>query len=343
MSTVSAVLGTARPVTRALYDVAQLLEATQNAETRVRRVLTLLGEMVPYDQCVLLCATEVAMPRMTSLPPLEEGPASEVSAALDSLLQLLRESASDQAGAGLPSSAAGALSGASHLAVPLVALNEVIGILAVWQRVPDAYGEVDVGLLSVVAAQLASYMAGLTARDMLDRMVAAVAHDLGNPLMSISGVSQFLQRHVGQLGEPERERFAHGLKTIETTTWSMTTQLNELLDYARAQTGRLLDLDTEPTDVVALLRQTVDEYQRSTERHTLVLQTAEETIVTMVDPRHLGRAVASLLVNAIKYSPEGGQIVVSVSRAVGIRRPVVEHNDSRQWARHSSCRLAAPV
>ena len=85
------------------------------------------------------------------------------------------------------------------------------------------------------------------------------------------------------------------------------------------QTVRPLDLslDLEPTDVVALLRQVLEEHQRATELHTLELQSAEETIVATVDPRRLERAIANILVNAIKYSPQGGPIRVSVAQAVG--------------------------
>jgi signal transduction histidine kinase len=150
-----------------------------------------------------------------------------------------------------------------------------------------------------------------------DRMLATVAHDLRNPLTSISGMSQILQLRMGQVDEPVRERFAHSLKTIETAAQRMTEQISELLDYAQAQTGRPVALDVEPVDVVALLRQVVEEHQRSTERHIIELESAETALVTMIDPRRLERAIANLLVNAIKYSPQGGPIVVSVVRALG--------------------------
>jgi signal transduction histidine kinase len=97
----------------------------------------------------------------------------------------------------------------------------------------------------------------------------------------------------------------------------MAIQINELLDYTQAQTSQALDLGLEPTDIVALLRKMLDEHQRVTERHALILETPEEVLVAIVDPRRLERAIANLLVNAIKYSPEGGPITVSVARAVG--------------------------
>ena len=151
-----------------------------------------------------------------------------------------------------------------------------------------------------------------------DQMLATVAHDLRNPLTSITGMSQILQLRTGQIEQPARERFVHGLKNIETAAQRMAAQISDLLDHAQAQAGHLVDILLEPTDVIALLRHVVDEHQRTTERHTLELLTEEPAIVAMVDPRRLERAVANLLVNAIKYSPQGGPISVSVARAVGL-------------------------
>jgi signal transduction histidine kinase len=89
-------------------------------------------------------------------------------------------------------------------------------------------------------------------------------------------------------------------------------------------------LDLESTDVIALLRRIMDEHQGSTEQHTLTLRTEEETLVATIDPRRLERAIANLLVNAIKYSPQGGEIVVSIDRGTGgdgewLRIAVADH------------------
>jgi signal transduction histidine kinase len=150
-----------------------------------------------------------------------------------------------------------------------------------------------------------------------DRMLTTVTHDLRNPLTSISGMSQILQLRVGQLDEPVRERFAHCLRTIEAAACRMTAQINDLLDAAQLQSGRPLDLSLQPTEIVAFLQQILDEHQRSTERHTLALQASDAAIDAMIDPHRLQRVMANLLVNAIKYSPQGGPIVIFVAKALG--------------------------
>jgi signal transduction histidine kinase len=149
-----------------------------------------------------------------------------------------------------------------------------------------------------------------------DRVLGIVAHDLRNPLTSIAGMSQLLQVRAGRLDASIGERFVQGLQSIEAAARSMTAQIGELLDYAQAQTGNTIGLAIEATDVVALVERVVREHQQSTDGHTLEVRAAEAAIVAQVDARRLERAIVNLVVNAIKYSPKGGPIVVTVARVV---------------------------
>jgi signal transduction histidine kinase len=150
-----------------------------------------------------------------------------------------------------------------------------------------------------------------------DHLLATVTHDLRNPLTGISGMSQLLQSQLDYVDEPVRERFARSLRSIESAAARMTSQVGELLDYAQTQVGRPPALALEPTDVVGLVRRVLEEHRLSTDRHTLELHVTDEVIVVPVDARRFARAIANLVVNAIKYSPQGGPVVVSVERAVG--------------------------
>jgi signal transduction histidine kinase len=158
----------------------------------------------------------------------------------------------------------------------------------------------------------------ITAIKMLERQredfLAVVTHDLKNPLTSIAGMSEMLKRHCDRLTGPERDRFDRGLGTILKSAHRMESQINELLDVTRLQMGQSLELEAKSTDLVALVGQLLTEYRQTTERHTLRLQTELHVLVIMVDPKRLQRALANLLANAIKYSPQGGDIVVTLAR-----------------------------
>jgi signal transduction histidine kinase len=141
-----------------------------------------------------------------------------------------------------------------------------------------------------------------------EQFLATVSHDLKNPLTRILGMSQLLEPRFRLLAEPDRPDLAEGLGRIGEAARQMVRQIDELLDITRMQMGQLLQLDLAPTDVVALVARLVEEYQRTTERHTLRLEHGVDTLVSMVDPARLQRALANVFSNAIKYSPQGGEV-----------------------------------
>jgi signal transduction histidine kinase len=152
------------PVGQILYDVAHVLESAQDAERRVRRVLDLLGRLVPYRHCALLVAGSSWQPRFLFQPEPGEREQAGVRARLEGLLELL----DDRAGADLANlwpGGNGPTPWRSHLAVPLIGLDRVLGVLAVGHDTPDAYSDEELSLLSAVASQLGAYLSGLQARE----------------------------------------------------------------------------------------------------------------------------------------------------------------------------------
>jgi signal transduction histidine kinase len=69
-----------------------------------------------------------------------------------------------------------------------------------------------------------------------------------------------------------------------------------------------------PVDLAALARQSAAEHQQSSGRHRIRVRTATEGFVGVWDAARLGRVLANLFANAIKYSPAGGEITVSLDR-----------------------------
>jgi signal transduction histidine kinase len=145
-----------------------------------------------------------------------------------------------------------------------------------------------------------------------DSFLAAVSHDLKNPLSAIKARAQFLQRRTEKL--EGAEPVTQGLQAIDQAATRITGMINELLDVARLQAGKPLDLDRQPMDLVDLARQVVAEYQPSTERHEVRVASKAPMLLGQWDRARLERVVANLVANAIKYSPEGGPVQVEVGR-----------------------------
>jgi PAS domain S-box-containing protein len=165
-------------------------------------------------------------------------------------------------------------------------------------------------LLAREQAARAQAEAAVRARE---ELLSIVSHDLKNKLVAILGASKLLIRQVSESGSSEMKRLSDGLARIEDTATKMTMLVNEMLDFARLQAGGELDLFKRPVDVVALARQVAAERQHFTDRHELRVEAAEAQLVGVWDGFRLERVLTNLISNAVKYSPSGGEVVISVA------------------------------
>ena len=145
-----------------------------------------------------------------------------------------------------------------------------------------------------------------------DEFISIIAHELRTPLAIIKGFVQTLLDQTARSKGPELAAWqTKSLQGIDLATGRVIDLANDLLDVTRIQAGRL-ELQREPTDLVALARRVLARRQLTTERHTLTLTTTLPHLVLHVDPRRIEQVLVNLLGNAITYSPEGGPIEVSI-------------------------------
>ncbi|HZQ35444.1 MAG TPA: PAS domain S-box protein [Dehalococcoidia bacterium] len=145
-----------------------------------------------------------------------------------------------------------------------------------------------------------------------EAFIAAMTHDLKSPLATIQGTAQLLARRAQRAESVASGQLNPGLATIQTATGRMAAMLNELLDVARIQQGRALDLQLADCDLVALCREVLAEQQALTTRHTLQLDCELTTVVGRWDRARLERVLRNLVGNAVKYSPAGGAVRMAV-------------------------------
>lgn len=146
-----------------------------------------------------------------------------------------------------------------------------------------------------------------------DAFFAAASHDLRNPLAAIKMIAQTMVYQTRK-GTPVRlEQWEREASLIDQAVNRADALVEQLLDVARLQAGRTLELHKRPTDLVALARQMADEQQRLTARHQITVLAAPERQIGVWDSRRLERVVANLLGNAVKYSPAGGSVTLSVA------------------------------
>jgi two-component system sensor histidine kinase MtrB len=143
-------------------------------------------------------------------------------------------------------------------------------------------------------------------------LLADLAHDLRNPLAVVRGGAQLLNRRLSRPGSVDPATIREGLVQIEDASARMTLLLDDLLDAVAVGAGGQPVVALRPTDLVRLARQAAARYRSTTERHVIRVASDADTLVGFWDPGRLERVFANLLSNALKFSPDGGEIVVEV-------------------------------
>lgn len=155
------------------------------------------------------------------------------------------------------------------------------------------------------------------------QLLASVSHDLKNPLNSIKANAQLALRQLGR-GSLSLEQAAEAFQRIDNLTNRMVDQTSALMDVSLLETGTQLDLELREVDLVRLTRLVVDQYQATTTNHRIEVRTELETVIGIWDPHRIERVLANVLINAIKYSPNGGEIYFAIQ--------VSTDADGRRWA-----------
>jgi signal transduction histidine kinase len=139
-----------------------------------------------------------------------------------------------------------------------------------------------------------------------DEFLAMLGHELRNPLSAISGAVAVMESEAAR---PEAQAYAR--EVVARQSGHLGRIVDDLLDMSRVMTGKIR-LDRQRVDLAEAARRCVGTLTAAgrTSRHALKVN-AQPTWVE-ADPTRLDQVVANLLVNALKYTPDGGDIEVEV-------------------------------
>jgi two-component system CheB/CheR fusion protein len=140
-----------------------------------------------------------------------------------------------------------------------------------------------------------------------DEFLAMLGHELRNPLGTLSNAVAVLER----LARDETMR--HVVAIIGRQTAHLAHLVDDLLDVARAASGKI-ELALRPVELRALAGRCVDALAQAgrTARHEVRCE--GDPVHVHADPARLEQVVNNLLDNALKYTPPGGRITVSIER-----------------------------
>src|SRR5438105_671530 len=193
--------------------------------------------------------------------------------------------------------------------VPAVSEGRVVGALILYHREPHVYRLHELALLEQFAVQVAgglrlaeAYTALEQADHQREEFLALISHELRHPVAAISTIAETLADTPG-LGAKE----ARALDGLRAQARSLSWIAEEVLQVARLETG-MLKARPSRVDLGQLVEALLRE-QPQPERLQLL---AEADVVVDADAELIGRALDNLVLNALKYSPAGTPVEVSV-------------------------------
>lgn len=176
------------------------------------------------------------------------------------------------------------------------------------------------------------------------RLTGDVAHELRTPLMAIQATVEAMQDGVLPADEEH-------LQTVDDEVRRLSRLVDAMLHLSRIENGKA-HFNPERTDVVYLIRSLVDMQERLFADKGLRLRfddkTAHHELYADVDPDGIREAVTNLMSNAMRYTPEGGWVLVSVAQdrgdvmisvrdtGIGIAKEDIPKTFSRFWRSDAS-------
>jgi PAS domain S-box-containing protein len=187
----------------------------------------------------------------------------------------------------------------------------------VWARKDGGRIRVEVTIAPVLATTEGEARFVIVAQDITERrridelrsgFIAMVSHELRTPLTSIIGYTDLL----AQMPEPQLvSQSGPVLSKLRVNGLKMKQLVEELLEVTTMQYEGV-GVNLRPIDLEDVVRLAADSVDRPPD-HTLVVSVADEMPEVPCDPERINRAVANLVSNAFKYSPDGGPVTVSVA------------------------------
>lgn len=142
-----------------------------------------------------------------------------------------------------------------------------------------------------------------------DTFISIASHELKTPLTSLKMYTQMLQRQFENRGEVTESEY---LQKMDHQIDNLSRLIRDLLDVSSLEHGELA-LHQEKFDLNMLVKETKDNLQTTTRRHTIIVQGSVDKKV-WGDRFRIAQVLVNLCTNAIKYSPHADKIVIKLTQ-----------------------------
>nr|WP_296073444.1 ATP-binding protein [uncultured Actinoplanes sp.] len=202
------------------------------------------------------------------------------------------------------------------LAIPVREGFETLGVLTVFTDTVEEPEDELLALMSGIAAHIGQFVERRLVEDLQRQLnrskneyLALIGHELRTPLTSISAYTELLREADEKTLVAEGPRL---LEVVERNTAQLRHIINELLELSALDAGHA-DVQLMPMDLAEVVRDSLAKARAAVDGAPLVIDDdLPGQLVLPGDRKRLRQVVDNLLGNAVKYSPDGGRIVVTL-------------------------------
>lgn len=207
----------------------------------------------------------------------------------------------------------------SEMIVPMIVAEQFIGIFDVKAEDPDRFNEEDISTYTTLAAQTAvalqnaqlyeEQLATVERLRELDHLKSAflanMSHELRTPLNSISGFTQVM---LEGLDGPLSTEMQEDLSLIDKNTNHLLNLINEILDMAKIEAGKL-SVTIGPANIHNVLEDVIRTTAPLARKNNLTMELDNQipaNLIVMADDMRIQQVMINLIGNAMKFTLEGG-------------------------------------
>ena len=208
----------------------------------------------------------------------------------------------------------------SAVCIPLISGETKVGVLMLENlRAANSFTPANLPFLQTVAdlvalsvesarlrAEIQSAQALSEANRLKAELISTLAHEMRTPLTSIKGYSTALLMEEVSFDPETQQEFLH---FIDEECDVLQTLIHDLLESSIIDAG-LLKLEFQPVQLPRLAKTAMDDIARRTEIHRFLLDFPDRFPIVDADPDRIMQVLRNLLDNSVKYSPDGGLIVI---------------------------------
>jgi len=209
----------------------------------------------------------------------------------------------------------GPVSRRSGLFLPLCGPQKTLGVLAMYRKGPRRFETADCAFakelsdrITLAMTNIALYRSSEQANRAKDQFLATVSHELRTPLVSILGWANILLSRKLEASSVEK-----AIKVIEKNAKLQHELINDILDFSNVDSRRF-SLSFHDIEMTEIIEQAVETLRPIAEEHgiEIIKNISSGNVVVEGDPTRLQQLLTNLLANAVKFTPGGGTVTVSL-------------------------------